>query len=192
MMVMRRKTGWEHLKDNPIVFFEEVLMLDVSIAQRNILRGVAAGVTPRVGLIWGQEDVLDEASFLCGMMLWRAAACRRPTLLIGGRRSMAGSWIAHAGALLAASRADFRSDVQVRTDPHGARGLLMVNGTWAIRYDGPFLEDTLEAVRMLGGEVDVMLGDFTWTDKVTIHAAVRLAEGARGVCSMAIGQDASR
>lgn len=192
MMVMRKTTGWEHLRDNPIAFFEDVLLISPTVEQRMILREIAAGTRRRLGLLWGVSEHVDEASLLVGIMLWRSAACHRPTLLWGGRRVMAHSWISHAAALIGAARSDFRNMLQVRIEKDRPWGIALSNGTWAVRYEDPFSDSAQVAANAMGGGVDVLIGDFEWTDRETVSDAVKFGQREGALVSMVVAPDARR
>lgn len=196
MMVLRRRTGWEHLANDPVRFFEEVLQLQLSNMQVAQLNAIADGRRTRLGLVWTGElgPHADEATLAVGVALWRAAACHRPTVLWGGRRSIASAWMDHTILIIQASRADFRHDFRMRRgpEPEDTWGLLLPTGAWAIRYDGALPGDARAAAQALGNRVDVLIGDFNWVDGEELTAAFEFADQHDALATLVVGQDGSR
>lgn len=192
-MVMRRKTGWEHLRDEPVAFFENVLLMQLTNMQKAQLNAIADGRRDRLGLVWNPDDepTIDEAAMAVGVAMWRAACWHRPTVLWGGRPTIASAWLVHAVMILTASRPEFRSDFRlVREGDKRPWGLVMPNGCWVIRYDGPLAEDCLDAAHKLGNRADVLMGDVDWMDRTTIQDALDYADREEALVTLVMGQHA--
>jgi hypothetical protein len=194
MMVLRKKTGWEGLSNDPVMFFEDILNINLTRRQRMILADILHERELRVGMVWDAtgEDAVDDAAFLCGVALWRAATLHIPTVLWGGRRSVAVAWMDHMIATLAASSCEFRTDFQSARSSRSSRwGIVMPNGAWALRFDGCFAEDARNACDELGDRADILLGDFAWTDTDSVEAAMDYADRNEAVAMLLISHGCS-
>jgi hypothetical protein len=180
MMVQRKDTGWEGLRDSPEMFFEKVLNLQPTPDQGRLLAAIAAGNVPRLGLVCDIHGMqpLDEARFAVAVSLWRAATMHRPTMIWTGRRRVAGAWISLAIDVLEKATSEFRTDFLVRRPEDRALpwGVVMPTGCWALRYAGPFLDDNLLTADALGNRADILFGDFEWTDSDSVGAALEYAD----------------
>lgn len=201
MMVRRRRTGWEHLDKDPALFFEKVLLLKLTDAQVRTLEAIADGDHTRLGLVWDHfntpEEVdglpnltINEPTLACGMVLWRAAACHRPTLLWGGRRITAEQWAQHTATILGGARPELRNGARLVTGTtERPGGLLLANGAWAMRYDGPYHEDALAAAESLGYCADVLIGDFQWVGQESCAAAGNYVKEHGGLLTVVVAAD---
>jgi len=178
-MVQRKLTGWEHLAGDPVTFFERVLLLQVSNEHKAWMRAVADGRRDRMGLVWNPSSGFeaDEASIACGMAFWAAACQHRPTVIWGGRRSVARAWIDHAAAILSNSTGEFRNGHRLSVQDDKPIGLMLPNGGWVLRFDGAMRDDPMAAVHALGHRANVLIGDFSWTDRETVQHALDYAHG---------------
>lgn len=192
-MVMRKKTGWEGMKDDPVLFFDEILRLRTTREQRLMLLDIVSGDELRVGIVWDAvEDKLDAAAFVAGLMLWRAATCHTPTVLWGGRRSVAVAWLDHTFMVLQGSCQEFRSDFTIYKGKRDkAWGLKLPNGAWAVRFDGCFASDARNACDEMGDMADVLIHDFAWTDGDSINEALEYSDDNEAVASLLISHGVS-
>ncbi len=190
MMVLRKKTGWEGLADNPESFFTNILGMSLPRDKRMILLDIVHRSELRVGLVWDPKDdtAIDDAAFAVGLCLWRAATQHRPTIIWCGRRSVASAWIDHCVHVLTKASQEFRNDYKLirETSKLGQWGILMPNGAWALRYDGAFVEDAISAAESFGNRVDILIGDFYWVDNTDLDAAYDLADEHDAVTTLLI------
>lgn len=193
-MVQSKTTGWEHLSDNPVFFFERVLLLQVSNIHKAWMNAVADGRRDRMGLVWqpisGNFEA-DEASIACGMAFWAAACQHRSTLIWGGRRGVARAWIEHAATILGHATPEFRNGHRMVLEEDKPIGIRMSNGTWALRFDGCFPEDSIAGVQALGYRANVLIGDFSWTDRANVDAALHYAGDHQALTMLMVGHDRS-
>lgn len=197
MMVLRRKSGWEYLCDDPVRFFSEVLQLQLEPHHKAMLAAIGDGRRSKLGMVFhkNKEHTADEATIAVGLAFWAAACRHRPTLIWGGRRTTASAWMDHAVMVLQAARAEFRFDFKLirPSDWENPWGILMPNGSWALRYDGPLPADQIQATRNLGCRANILIGDFKWVDRESMSDAVRYTEVHDALLTVVIGtEDGSR
>ena len=192
-MVQRKSTGWEYLAYNPVAFFEDVLLLQVSNEHKAWMNAVADGSRDRLGLVWrptSGDFEADEASIACGMVLWAAACHHRPTLLWGGRRHVARAWVDHTATILRYSTQEFRNGYTLLIDDDKPIGLVS-SGSWVLRFDGGFREDPINGAHALGYRANVLIGDFSWTDREIIDDALDYADGHDALATLMVGHGRS-
>lgn len=193
MMVQRKATGWEHLAENPVDFFKYVLLLQISDQHAAYINAIADGRRDRLGLVWqptSGDYEADEASIACGLVLWAAACLHRPTLLWGGRRSVARAWVDHTATLLAHATPEFRNGYTLLADDAKPIGL-MSNGSWVLRFDGCLRGDPIDAVHAMGYKANVLIGDFAWTDREDLDDALDYADGHNALAILMVGHGRS-
>lgn len=180
MRVFNRRTGWEHLKDNPVAFFEQVLKLRLPEYHKRVVNDVAMGRRSRLGLVWRPEQpVIDVCTLALGVALWRAATQNRTALIWGGRRTQAYLWMDHCVSILAAADYSFRRDYALHRDTEDWSkpwGITTSNGAWALRYDGAMRADAVKAAHILDNHVDVFVADFDWMDSIQMQDAMRFSD----------------
>lgn len=198
-MVLRKKTGWEHYANHLVEFIGEVLLLQINPRHLRLLESIADGTTSHIGLVWNhhavhEDDIVgaaDEAALAVAIALWNAACWARPTLLWTGRRSVAAAWIDHAIIILSNAVGAFKHDFKLMKDPMCIKpwGLLMPNGAWALRFDGVHRENPLLAAQSLGNKVDVLIGDFEWTDRAALDDAIDYVNANEAMMTVVVGVD---
>lgn len=196
MMVQRKNTGWEGLRDSPELFFTKILNIMLTSAQLDTLKAVSHGDNLRVGLVCDLDTkpIIDEARFAVGVALWRAATWHRPTIIWTGRRRVAGAWIGLMLDVLTKASPEFRTDFLARrpADTSLPWGVLMPTGCWALRYAGAFTEDAIQTANALGNRADVLLGDFDWVDELAVKAALEYANEFDALVTLVIPKDGAR
>jgi hypothetical protein len=190
MMVCRKNTGWEHLKDSPVRFFEEILQLQLTEMHKAWIDAIGDDRRDRIGLVWDPNSVgvADEATIAVGLALWAASCRHRPTLLWGGRRSVANAWLDHAVVILTNAKPEFRHGYRlVRDDSDKPMGIQMPNGAWTLRFDGALASDPIEAAEALGNKANVLIGDFSWVDRDSLEDALDYAEEHAALVTIVVG-----
>lgn len=177
MMVFGKSTGWECFERAPARFFRDVLGLPSTDDHLEMMRCVAAGASPRIGTVVDQVDNFIDLQFIMGMILWRSLSQQRPTIIWGGRRARALAWIEAIHSQVHKSVPELFRNVRLIYDSERFDipwGLTHSTNHWLVRYDGPFEDDVLRAAQA-HPNADILICDFSWTDRKLIDQALRTA-----------------
>jgi hypothetical protein len=124
----------------------------------------------RLGMSW--EDGLQMGEVIYTCMLWRALCHAQPSICVVGRRSVGYAWVQFTTLWIGRANELFRNYFQV-----AGTGLFIQasNGVHICQVVGPWLS---ELTGYTPGKVDVLLGDFEWTEPKVHEQAMRLGKGS--------------
>ena len=169
MLGRRRPTDeWKTLQ-NDILTFCKVLRFEPTHDQQHYLLRVQNG-EPRLGMSW--ENGLEMGEVIYTGMLWRALCHAQPSICVVGRLSVGAAWVEFTRLWIGRAPDLFRNYFKVASS---GRFLQASNGVHVCHVVGPWLS---ELAGYTPGTVDVLLGDFEWTDPGVHERAMRLGRGS--------------